>query len=83
MAPLDAQARMEIEGAARQVAAVTAFVPLALADVATALISNLRMIRRIAEIYGGRAGAFGSWRLLRRVFVSLEDGRVVCLAGEE
>ena len=52
-------------------ATVTAIVPLALADVAAALVSNLRMIRRIAEIYGGRAGAFGSWRLLRTVLTHL------------
>ncbi len=71
MAPLDRAARAEIEGAARQVATVTAIVPLALADVAAALIANLRMIRRIAEIYGGRAGAFGSWRLLRTVLTHL------------
>jgi putative membrane protein len=36
-----------------------------------ALTANLRMIRRIAEIYGGRAGAFGSWRLLRTVLTHL------------
>lgn len=68
LAPLDQAARREIEAAARQVATVTALVPLALADVATALFANLRMIRRIAEIYGGRSGALGSWRLLRTVF---------------
>ena len=71
MTPLDRAARAEIEAAARQVATVTAIVPLALADVAAALIANLRMIRRIAEIYGGRAGAFGSWRLLRTVLTHL------------
>jgi putative membrane protein len=68
MAPLDTAARAEVEAAARQVATVTALVPLALADVAMALFANLRMIRRIAEIYGGRAGTLGSMRLLRRVF---------------
>jgi putative membrane protein len=68
MAPLDQAARREIEAAARQVAIVTALVPLALADVVTALFANLRMIRRIATIYGGRSGALGSWGLLRRVF---------------
>ena len=52
----------------RQVATVTALVPLALADVVTALAANLRMIRRIAEIYGGRSGTLGSWRLTRTVF---------------
>lgn len=71
MGPLDKAARAEIEGSARQVAAVTAIVPLALADVAAALFANLRMIRRIAEIYGGRTGAFGGWRLLRRVMAHL------------
>lgn len=71
LAPLDAAARREIEGAARTVAAVTSLVPLALADVAAALAANIRMIRRIAEIYGGRAGAIGSWRLARTVTAHL------------
>lgn len=71
MAPLDQAARREIEASARQVAMVTALVPLALADVATALFANLRMIRRIATIYGGRSGTLGSWGLLRRVFSHL------------
>ncbi|GGH34500.1 putative membrane protein [Cribrihabitans marinus] len=71
LAPLDALAAREVEAAARQVATVTALVPLALADVATALASSLRMIRRIAEIYGGRAGFLGSWRLTRAVFTHL------------
>lgn len=71
LAPLDARATREIEAAARQVATVTAIVPLALADVITALTSSLRMIRRIAEIYGGRSGTFGSWRLTRSVFTHL------------
>ncbi|MBV0891860.1 TIGR01620 family protein [Paracoccus sp. Z118] len=71
LAPLDAQARREIEAAARTVAAATALIPLALADVAAALAANLRMIRRMAEIYGGRAGAVGGWRLARTVIAHL------------
>lgn len=71
LAPLDAAASREVEAAARQVATVTAFVPLALADVLVALIANLRMIRRIATIYGGRSGLIGSWRLTRAVFAHL------------
>jgi putative membrane protein len=71
------------------VATVTALVPMALADVAMALYANLRMIRRIAEIYGGRSGTFGSWRLLRRVFghliatgaVALTDDLIGSVAG--
>ncbi|MGJ8624558.1 MAG: YcjF family protein [Yoonia sp.] len=71
LAPLDARARIEVEGAARQVATVTAIVPLALADVFTALTANMRMIRRIAEIYEGRAGTLGTWRLTRQVLSHL------------
>lgn len=71
LAPLDAEAQREVEAAARRVATVTALVPMALADVATALASSLRMIRRVAEIYGGRAGVLGSWRLTRAVLTHL------------
>jgi putative membrane protein len=71
LAPLDQAALREVEAAARQVATVTAVVPLALADVTAALTSNLRMIRRVAEIYGGRSGTLGAWRLTRSVFTHL------------
>ncbi|KGM88565.1 hypothetical protein rosmuc_01399 [Roseovarius mucosus DSM 17069] len=71
LAPLDAQALREVEVAARQVAMVTALVPLALADVVGAFVANLRMIRAVAEIYGGRAGVLGSWRLARAVMAHL------------
>jgi putative membrane protein len=82
LAPLDAEARLVVEAAARQVATVTALVPLALADVAAALFANLRMIRRIAEIYGGRSGSFGSLRLLRRVFASLLAAGALALTDD-
>lgn len=71
LGPLDGAAQAEIEAAVRQVATVTALVPLALADVVVALSANIRMIRRIAEIYGGRSGALGAWRLLRAVMTHL------------
>ena len=71
LAPLDIAASREVEAAARQVATVTALVPIALADVVAALTANLRMIRRIAEVYGGRSGTLGSWRLTRAVLSHL------------
>ena len=71
LAPLDAAAVREVEAAARQVATVTALVPLALADVVAAFTSSVRMIRRVAEIYGGRSGFLGGWRLTRAVFAHL------------
>ena len=71
LAPLDQMAQREVEAAARQVATVTALVPLAMADVVAALVANLRMIRRVAEVYGGRSGVLGSWRLTRAVLTHL------------
>ena len=82
LAPLDAAARAEVEGAARQVATVTALVPIALADVAAALTANLRMIRRIAEIYGGRSGTLGSWRLTRAVMTHLVATGAVAIGDD-
>lgn len=71
LSPLDQAAQAEVQTAARQVATVTALVPLALADLISALVANLRMIRRIAEIYGGRSGVIGNWRLTRSVLTHL------------
>ncbi len=70
-AALDRQAAAEVQAAARTVAGVTALVPIALADVLAALSANMRMIRRIAEIYDGRAGIVGTWRLFRAVAAHL------------
>ncbi|QXT40679.1 YcjF family protein [Gymnodinialimonas ceratoperidinii] len=82
MVPLDRAAAAQIEAAARQVATVTALVPLALADVIVALTANLRMIRRIAEIYGGRAGTLGSWRLTRAVMTHLVATGAVAIGDD-
>jgi putative membrane protein len=82
LAPLDKAAASEIESAARQVATITALVPLALVDVVTALGANIRMIRRIAEIYGGRAGTLGSWRLLRAVMTHLVATGAVAIGDD-
>lgn len=71
MAPLDQMAVIEVQTAARNVAAATALIPLAMVDVLVALTTNVRMVRRIAEVYGGRAGTLGSWRLLRAVATHL------------
>ena len=71
LTPLDTEARRVAEKTARQVATATALVPIPAADVLAALSLNLRMIRRIAEIYGGRGGALGAWRLFRAVAAHL------------
>ncbi len=82
LVPLDAVAQREVEAAARQVATVTALVPLAFADVLAALTSNVRMIRRIAEVYGGRSGTLGAWRLTRAVVTHLVATGAVAVSDD-
>jgi putative membrane protein len=82
LVPLDARALQEVEAAARQVATVTALVPLALADVVVALLASVRMIRQVAQIYGGRSGLFSSWRLTRAVLAHLAATGAVA-AGDD
>jgi putative membrane protein len=82
LAPLDRAALAEVEAAARQVGLVTALVPLALADVVTALYANMRMARRLSEIYGGRSGALGTWRLMRRVFGAVLGAGALALTDD-
>lgn len=82
LAPLDQLALAEVERAARRVALVTAFVPLALVDVGTALFANLRLMRRLSEIYGGRSGFLGSLRLLRRLAEAILGAGALALADD-
>lgn len=82
LAPLDQRAEQEVQAAARQVALVTALVPLALADVLAALTANVRMIRRVAEIYGGRSGVLGSWRLFSAVMTHLVATGAVAIGDD-
>jgi putative membrane protein len=82
LGPLDEAARREVEKAARQVATVTALVPLALADVVAVLLNTLRMIRAIATIYGGRSGVLGSWRLTRAVLTHLAATGAVAVGDD-
>ena len=82
MNSLDQQATEAVETAARQVATATAIVPLALADVVVALTANLRMIRQIAQIYGGRSGTLGSWRLTKAVAAHLVATGAVAIGDD-
>lgn len=82
MTPLDTQAEASIARATRNVAAATALIPLALIDVLAALVCNLRMIREIAEIYGGRTGWLGAWRLMRAVAAHLVATGAVAVADD-
>ena len=71
IAPLDAQAKRAIADAAKQVSVVTAISPRAIVDVAFVVFAAVRVLRRVARIYGGRPGALGFLRLARAAFSHL------------
>jgi putative membrane protein len=65
--PLDRQTRQLITRSAKRVATVTAMSPMVLIAVTFVLIENLRLIRALAALYGGRPGFFGLLRLAHLV----------------
>lgn len=71
LAPLDAKARTMILDSAKRVSIVTAVSPRALIDVGYVIYESARLIRRLAELYGGRPGTLGMWKLGRRVIAHL------------
>jgi putative membrane protein len=65
--PLDEKAQGEIAAAAKRVSLVTAISPRAILDVIFVMAQIVRLVRRIAEIYGGRPGLFGLVKLARSI----------------
>jgi putative membrane protein len=76
MAPLDAQARRQILKSAKRVATVTAISPMAWIAMLFVAVENMRMLRALAAIYGGRPGLTGTLRLARSVL-----GHIVATGG--
>ena len=69
--PLDRTAQRMALDAAKRVSVVTAVSPRAFIDIAFVLLENLRLLRRIADLYGGLPGTLGFWRLARSVIAHL------------
>lgn len=69
--PLDAQAKAMILDAAKRVSLVTAVSPRAFFDVVYVLFEAARLVRRLAELYGGRPGLLGFLRLSRDALAHL------------
>ncbi|MDX2204055.1 MAG: TIGR01620 family protein [Hyphomicrobiaceae bacterium] len=67
VARLDVTARQVVTRSAKRVATVTALSPLAAISVGYVLVENLRLLRLLATIYGGRPGLIGVLRLARLV----------------
>jgi putative membrane protein len=69
--PFDESARRMVLGSAKRVALVTAISPRALVDLLFVGAEILRLIRRMAILYGGRPGALGFFRLARETISHL------------
>jgi putative membrane protein len=67
VAPLDQQARMIVTSSAKRVATVTALNPIAPISMGYVLVENVRLLRCLAMVYGGRPGTLGALRLARNV----------------
>ncbi|MCO5065905.1 MAG: TIGR01620 family protein [Rhizobiaceae bacterium] len=68
---LDERATTMVLNAAKRVSMVTAVSPRAVVDVGYVIFESGRLIRRIAELYGGRPGTLGFFRLARGVLSHL------------
>lgn len=71
MAPLDIAARRAVLASAKRVMTVTALSPMMLIGVAFVVIENMRLLRSLATLYGGRPGVLGSLKLARLVATHL------------
>jgi putative membrane protein len=69
--PMDEAARRMVLSSAKRVALVTAISPRALVDLLFVGSEILRLIRRIATLYGGRPGTIGFFRLTRETISHL------------
>ncbi|WFU10737.1 TIGR01620 family protein [Rhizobium sp. CB3090] len=71
LGPLDRRARALILGASKRVSVVTAVSPRALVDILYVLYESAKLVRTMAELYGGRPGTLGMIRLMRDVLAHL------------
>lgn len=71
LTPLDRDARRLVSNAAKRVSVVTAVSPRAAVDIVFVFITAVMLIRRLADLYGGRPGALGMIRLVRHVIAHL------------
>ncbi len=71
MLPIDGEARRVVAAAARRIGTVSAISPTALLTVTWVLIENLRLLRQLAGLYGGRPGFIGTAKLARMVFMHI------------
>ncbi|GHC60505.1 YcjF family protein [Limoniibacter endophyticus] len=90
LSPLDRIANRMVLDSAKRVAVVTAVSPRALVDLGYVAYESLRLIRRIATLYGAKPSLLGIGRLLRAVVshlaitgtIAIGDGIVQQVIGQ-
>ncbi len=71
VAPRDADAHRIVARAARRVTLITTVTPAAVLDMLFVVAQNLRMLRELARLYGGRPSTLATLRLARMVLAHL------------
>lgn len=82
LADLDQQAKRAISKSAAEATLIVAVSPLALVDMFFVAWRNLRLINKIAKIYGIELGYFSRIRLLRMVLINIAFAGVTELVHE-
>lgn len=88
--PLDAEAHRIVARAARRVTLLTAMTPAAALDLVFVAVLNLRMLRQLAGLYGGRPSTLATLKLARMVVghlavtggLALSDSLIQHLVGK-
>jgi len=71
VSPLDIQTHEIIAASAKRVSVLTAISPSTFIDIIFVAAQNLRMMRRIADVYGARPGMLGLVKLARMVMTHI------------
>lgn len=90
LVPLDAEAHRIVARAARRVTLLTAMTPAAALDILFVAVLNLRMLRELASLYGGRPSTLATLKLARMVVshlavtggLALSDSLIQHLVGK-
>jgi putative membrane protein len=78
----DKEARRVVYQSAKRLAVASAIIPYPLIMTVYALIENVRMIRRIAGVYGGQPGVIGGLRLLWRIVAHIAAIGIVAFTDD-
>jgi putative membrane protein len=82
MVPLDEVAGRLIAIRSRRVMLLTAITPAAILDILFVAVQNMKMLREVAALYGGRPGLVGTMRLARMVIAHLAAAGALAMSDQ-